>query len=214
MSTHTRRASLALAVLTCSTLMVGCGVDPPGAPSESPAVGEAAAPAEPAGAPLVERAELEAPKSNGQLARCNVETLAEQSLEGKHPTLKAGRAVVVRGWYALPKPAGTGAVKQEAPTDSSAAPAGTPPAHAVASSGSMLVIASENGARHWTVTLPEMRLRKDVAEALGDPSLGNSGFDIALDLSALAPGFYGVHLSDGAHTPASVCGIGRGFVIQ
>ena len=214
MSTQSR-TSLAIAVLTCSALMAGCGVDPPAAPAASSPAGETAAPAEPAGTPLVERTDLEAPKANGDLARCNIETLAEQSLEGTHPALKAGRAVVVRGWYAVPTSAKAPSDSQEAPADSGdSAVAVAPTAEAAGAAGPMLVIASENGARHWTVALPEMRLRRDVAEALGDASLGNSGFDLAIDLSALAPGFYGVHLSDAAHTAASVCGMGRGFVIQ
>lgn len=215
MSIHARRTSLALALFGYSLLLAGCGVDPPAAPADPATTPPPAVPAEPAGAALVQRSDLEAAKANGDAARCNIETIGDQSLEGVHPTLPPGRSVMVRGWYALPPAAEAAPASAEAPADAGAATgtSGAPAAPAPSTDAPMLVIASENGDRHWTVPLTGMRLRRDVATALGDPDL-KAGFDIAIDLSALSPGFYGLHLSDAGHGAASVCGMGRGFVIQ
>jgi hypothetical protein len=176
------------------------------------------------GLALVERSDLPATATNGEGTRCNVETMAGESLEGTHPTIAAGPAVGVQGWYAA---AGTPAASTPAATDAAAKPAAgdapaadataaaaPAPAAATATAGPLLVLASENGVNHWVAQLPALTERKDVAKALNDASLTHTGFDVQLDLSGLRPGFYSMHLSDASHSAASVCGVGRGFVIK
>lgn len=205
----TRRLSL-FALTSSVCLMAACGLDPPpsGAQQGNADAVEAVV-AAPPGLALAPREEFKLPEANGAGVRCNIETLASQSLEGVHPTLTAGRAVSVQGWYAFTPttsaPAGASDVQ---PADGSA------PAPVAAASKPILVISNENGIRHWTVALPELRERKDVAKAFDEPLLSKSGFDIELDLSVLSPGFYSIHLSDDAHSAESVCGLGRGFVIK
>lgn len=197
----TRRLSLiTLAGSLC--LVAACGMDPPPAPGQQPAAAEVS---KPAGLALVERTDLTLPAANGAGVRCNIETLGGQGLEAVHPRVAADRAVPVVGWYALPPaPAATAA----------GVAAQTPPATAPGARKPMLVVSSENGAKHWVVALNDLRERRDVAKALDDPALAKSGFDVELDLSALPAGYYGMHLSDDAHSAESVCGLGRGFVIK
>lgn len=216
----TRRLSLiTLAGSIC--LVAACGMDPPPAPGQQPAAAEAP---KPAGLALVERKDLTLPAANGAGVRCNIETLGGQGLEAVHPKLAADRAVPVLGWYALPPASAATAsdvAAQTPPASADAVPAtattGDTAAAASAAAGTrkpMLVVSSENGAKHWVVALGDLRERRDVAKALDDPALAKSGFDIELDLSALPAGFYGMHLSDDAHSAESVCGLGRGFVIK
>ena len=216
----TRRLSLiTLAGSLC--LVAACGMDPPPAPGQQPAAAEVS---KPAGLALVERTDLTLPAANGTGVRCNIETLGGQGLEAVHPRVAADRAVPVVGWYALPPaPAATAAavaaqtppVTADAVSDTAAT--GDTAAVAPTAAGArkpMLVVSSENGAKHWVVALTDLRERRDVAKALNDPALAKSGFDVELDLSALPAGFYGMHLSDDAHSAESVCGLGRGFVIK
>lgn len=195
---------LALAGSVC--LLSGCGMDPP--PADGSAAEATATKVEkPAGLALVQRQEFTAASANGTGVRCNIETLGGQTLEAVHPTIAAGTSVSLQGWYAA---GGT-------PAPDAAAPASAEAAVAVAevpAPKAMLVIASENSVAHWTVELPDLRERRDVAKAFDDPKLSKSGFDAEIDLSGLRPGFYSMHLSDVSHSPESVCGLGRGFVIK
>lgn len=204
----TRRLSLfTLAGSVC--LMAACGLDPPPAGGQQGTATVAGETAKPAGLALTPRQELKAAAANGQGVRCNIETMAGETLEAVHPTVAADAAVSLQGWYAFPPTAAAPAAASEGQ-----ATEGTTTAPAAATPKPILVIASENGTSHWVVPLPELSERRDVAKAFGDPSLSKSGFDIKLDLSGLRPGFYSMHLSDDAHSAASVCGLGRGFVIK
>lgn len=207
------RSTLTLALLGGVFLLAACGVDPPPAAGEGAPAAAAEAPA-PKGVALTPREDLTASSANGTVARCNIETLGGHSLESVHPAIAAGGAVKVAGWYALP--AAPAAVPTPAPEAAADAGAAAPAAESApaAAAPPMLVIANENGVNHWVVPLPALRQRRDVAKAFDDPALGLSGFEVELDLTSLKPGFYGIHLSDGAHSPESVCGLGRGFVIQ
>ena len=224
--TVTRRLPLiALAGTVC--FMAACGMDPPPAPGQQPAGDAVAEPQTPAGLALVERNDLTLPAANATGVRCNIETLGGQAMESVRPSVAADRVVAVLGWYAMPSaPAATApdvatAQTPAAATDAVAvadpATAGNMAASAPVTTATrkpMLVIASEDGSRHWAVPLPELRLRRDVAKAFDDPALGESGFDMELDMSSLRPGFYNMHLSDDVHSAESVCGLGRGFVIK
>lgn len=207
----TFRRPFALMLLGSASLLAGCGMDPPPAPA-----GQQAATAPAADAPVVkgialtERSELPATASNGTGTRCNIETMAGEPLEGTHPTLAAGPAVGVQGWYAAAAGQAKAAPAEATPAAEGAAPA----AAAAAPAQTVLVFASENGLKHWVAQLPALTERKDVAKALNDASLTHTGFDVQVDLSGLRPGFYSMHLSDAAHSDASVCGVGRGFVIK
>lgn len=197
---------LSLAGSVCFT--AACGIDPPPAPGQAAATVAPETP-KPRGMALAERPEWTLPTANASGARCNLETLAGQSLDGVHPTIAASGEVAVQGWYAFtPQAASVDAPEQPA------APAGTAPAAAPAAGKPVLVIARESGGSHWVVELPAFRVRRDVAKAFDDPQLEKSGFDVELDLSGMRPGFYSLHLSDDAHSAASVCGLGRGFVIK
>jgi len=210
---NTYRRPLAVMLLGSASLLAGCGMDPPPAPAGQQAAETPAAEAPVAkGLALVERSELAATAANGEGARCNIETMAGEALEATHPTLAAGHAVGVQGWYAAPAAQPASAPADAVPAADGASPA--TPAVTAAPARTMLVLANENGLKHWVVQLPELTQRKDVATALNDPTLTHTGFDVELDLSALAPGFYSIHLSDEAHSAASVCGVGRGFVIK
>ena len=211
MNSTARRIVIALAALGGIGLLPGCGMDPPPAPGSAPA-GETAIADTPAGTAPTVRTDLEVAKANGESSRCNIETLGGQSLEGVHPKIVAARMVPVLGWYA---PAQVAAAPKPAVATAEGGPAtdAAPAATAVAS-GPMLVIVSENGVKQWTVPLPALSERRDVAKAFNEPGLALSGFNVPLDLSSLNAGFYSLHLSDSTQSAESVCGLGRGFVIQ
>lgn len=207
--------NVSLSVVLAAVLVgvTGCGADPATDASRNAAQPQAAA--EPA-APVIRgtkptlAASVTAAEQSSPTIKCNIETIAEQSLEGVRPAIDTKKVVGIVGWYAA--------------LDASASPA-TPPAGdtgtdapaqpAAAAEGALqLVISDESGARHWVVPVSERTERPDVADGLKNPTALKSGFAVDLDLSEFTPGFYNMHLSDAAHSVGSICGVGRGFAIE
>lgn len=184
MSSNARIAPRACLLLAGLAMLAGCGKDPPPA---APADSPAGATTE---APEVVRgiapqpSQAALPVANSESVHCNIETIAGESMEGSNPGIASGVAVEIAGWYAG------------------------------AADGATLNLASENGAERWTIALPALAERPDVATALKDESKLKAGFVSSVDLSDLKPGSYSVYLSDATQSPASICGLGRGFTIR
>ena len=134
------------------------------------------------------RTDLQRPAKNGA-AKCNPEWLQGKSLEASHPSIARDQAVKFVGWYADAVSPGPGKDLE-------------------------LVIHDAGFAKQWSVPLGIRESRKDVAGALGDAvGLLETGFVAALDLSGFPAGQYGIYLRD-AGGDASICGLGRGFVLK
>lgn len=179
-------------------LVAGCGMEVPqpgGTPAGQPTAGAPVT----AGVPpvAVALAPADAPAGNGADTRCNIETLGGQLLAGSLPTVAAGHAVELSGWYHL---------RSAAPAEAGGDAAAAPP--------TVVVLSSAGGRGRWIVAMPARTERPDVAVAHKDPTAMHSGFAFNMDLSALSPGVYRMHLSDAAYSAASICGMGHGLVIR
>lgn len=215
-------------------LLVACGMDPP--PANTTPAATATPPAIQGLKPSLDSS-AQVVTENSTTTKCNIETIGGSSLEGVRPIVDVNKTVGVAGWYT--NSAATGAVvadnasvggsvdstaSSEPVGDGVTGPGGTSAPTELASGtgtpartgdpGLQLVIVSEDGSKHWMAAVPSITERPDVAAAMNDPGLLNSGFAFDLDLSELQPGFYSLHLSDKARAATSVCGLGRGFAVE
>lgn len=202
-------------VLATSIVLAGCGADP--AADASRTAAQPQAPAEPVirGTKPVPATSITPAEQSSATVKCNIETIAEQSLEGVRPAVDIKRTVGIAGWYASLAPGAAPAAPAE-PTEPAAPATAAEPAPAAESAGSglQLVISDESSTRHWVVPVPERTERPDVADGLKNPDALRSGFAFDLDLSEFKAGSYNMHLSDTAHAAASICGVGRGFLVE
>lgn len=178
-------SKLALAALVLH--LAACGDKSPETPS-----GDATAPIPKPmpvqGAIPQPRANLARAASNGT-AKCNLEWLQGKSLENAPPTVVRAEAAEIVGWYADMK------------------------THSVGT-GVELVIHDASFAQQWSVVIDARRSRKDVANALGDPTgMLGTGLKVPLNLSGLPAGQYGIYLRD-SRGDESICGLGRSFILQ
>jgi hypothetical protein len=218
------RSRVALASVPALVLLLasGCGMDPPGGKNDAaPGSNAGSAPNAPAviqGAKPTPVDSLSAVTESSASVKCNIETIGGENLEGVRPTVNTHATVGVAGWYFAGKGAPATTAAPATPANADTAAGGAPDAAAgaapAASSGMQLVISNEDGSKNWAVPVPARTERPDVADFLKEPAALQSGFAFDLDLSGLAPGAYNIHLSDTAHSAASVCGLGRGFLVQ